>query len=253
MDDGSANSGNTLYEQGYYPPAPLTGLPPAGTTVTAVTAPDHHYTLAPDYTGSNVALIDTANASANLTPALPARFARLSFLTSAGHGPVTNRCIVQHLDGSSETNHFVSPDWFDSAPAALSVHGRVKLSQKLVDSLDGNGPSLFAADLSLVNTRSPVTNLVVSYAGGGLNSHAVIFAASGTDVSAPPLVAAKLWVGGSPDAGWMIYATAPGRLQSTTALDGDRTVWKDEGQITTAVRINPAQSERTRFYRVVSP
>src|SRR5262249_28559055 len=41
VDDGSANSGNALYEAGYYPPAPLTGLPPAGTTVTATTAPDH--------------------------------------------------------------------------------------------------------------------------------------------------------------------------------------------------------------------
>jgi hypothetical protein len=253
VDDGSANSGNTLYEQGYYPPAPLTGLPSAGTTITAANARDHRYALAPNYTGNNVALVDAVHPSANLTPASPARYARLSFLTSAGHGPVTNRCVVQHLDGRSQTNQFVSPDWFDSAPAALSVNGRIKLSQKLVSSLDANGPSLFAADLSLANTSSPVTNLVISYAGGGLNSHAVIFAVGGSDIPAPPVVAARLLISGSPDSGWLIHATAPGRLQSTTAFEGNRTLWKDEGPISTAVRINPAQSEPTRFYRVVSP
>src|SRR5262249_47194484 len=157
--------------------------------------------------------------------------ARLSFLTSAGHGPVTNRCIIQHRDGSSQTNHFVSPDWFDSAPAAFCANGSVKISQKLVDCLDANGPNLFLTDLSLINTSSSLTTRVVSSAGGGLNSHAVIFAISGTDVSTPPIAAAKLSVTGSPDAGWMIHTTTPGRLQSTTALEGDHTVWQEEGQI----------------------
>ena len=253
MDDGSANSGNTLYEQGYYPPAPTTGLPPAGATITAAAAPDHRYTLAPSYTNYNVVLVDESNPTANITPVVPGRFARLSFLTSAGHGPVTNRCIVQHQDGSSETNRFIAPDWFDSAPGAVPANGRVKLSQRLVDILNVNGPSLFAADLNLVNTSSPVTNLVVSYAGGGLNSHAVIFALSGSDVSAPPVVAAKLSVSSSPDGGWLIYSTSPGRLQFTSALQGDHTVWKDEGQISTALRINSAPTEPARFYRVVSP
>jgi len=253
MDDGSANAGHTFYEQGYYSPAPVTGLPAAGTTITSVTAPDHKYTLPPSYTAPNGILIDGGNPTASITPALPARFARLSFLTSAGNGPVTNRCIVQHRDGSSETNRFVSPDWFDTAPPALSVHGRVRLNHKLVDSLDANGPSLFSADVSLANTTSPVTNLVVNYAGSPLNSHAVIFAVSGTDVSAPPVVAAKLSVSGSPDMGWMIHATAPGRLQSTTALEGNRTVWKDEGQIFSTFKISSGPGDPAKFYRLVSP
>ena len=253
MDDGSANSGSTFYEQGYYPPAPTTGLPPAGATIAAVSAPDHRYTLAPSYTNNNVVLIDRTKPTANLMPVAPARYARLSFLTSAAQGPATNRCIVQHSDGTSETNNFVVPDWFDTAPRAFGASGRVMLNRRLVDSLKVNGPNLFAADLALVNTVSPVTNLVVSFAQGGLNSHVVIFAVSGSGTPQPPVTAARLSVCSAVGGGWLISSTAPGRLQSTAILQGDRTMWKDEGQITTNVRVNPGPNEPAKFYRVASP
>jgi hypothetical protein len=252
MDDGPANSGNTWYEQGYYPPFPATGLPPAGATIISASAPDHRYTLAPSYTNYNVILVDAINSKANITPVTAARFARLSFLASAGHGPVTNQCIVQHLDGSSETNRFIAPDWFDTRSRAFTASGTVQLSRRLVGSLSMNGPSLFAADFDLVNTTSPITNLVVTYAGGGLNSHAVIFAVSGSDVSAPPVTAATLSLHADAN-GWVLGSSSPGRLQSTTVLDGDRTIWKEEGQISATVTVNPTPTEPARFYRVVSP
>lgn len=253
MDDGAANSGNTVYEQGYYPPAPLTGLPPAGATITAANAPDHHFTLASSYTSNNAVLVDAINATASLKPVAPPRCARLSFLLAAARGPVTNRCVIQHLDGTAETNRFVAPDWFDTAACAFAINGSVKLTRRFVDTRQANGPSLFAADVNLANTASPITNLVVSYAGGGLDAHATIFAVSGSDAGSPPVQPGRLTVERATDGAWVIHSTSPGRLQSTTKLEGARTVWKEEGQISTTARLNPALADAPKFYRVVSP
>ncbi|HTL55158.1 MAG TPA: hypothetical protein VL361_05735 [Candidatus Limnocylindrales bacterium] len=251
VEDGTANSGHTWYEQGYYPPAPETGLPAAGANISSVSALDHHYRFAASYTNNNGIMIDAENPNATILPSSPAHYAMLSFLTAAGHGPVTNRCIVQHHDGTSETNSFVSPDWLDVGPCVFAANGRVKLNRRLVDNL--NSPRLFAADISLANQISQVTNLVLNFIGGGLNSHAVIFAVSGSDVSTPPVTAARLSIIGTPGGGWLINSTAPGRLQSTGTLEGNRTVWRDEGRITTSVRTIPGLTESSRFYRVVSP
>src|SRR5262249_25168032 len=90
-EDGTANSGNTWYEQGYYTPAAATGLPAAGARITSGADPDHHYQLAASYTNNNAVLIDAENPSATILPLSPAPYAALSFLTAAGHGPVTNR------------------------------------------------------------------------------------------------------------------------------------------------------------------
>ena len=253
LDDGAANSGNTLYEQGYYPPAPLTGLPPAGSTITAANAPDHRFLLAPSYTSNNAVLVDAIHTTASLRPVLPPRCARLSFLTAAARGPVTNRCIIQHLDGTAETNRFVAPDWLDSTDFALGVGGSVKLTRRLVETRAANGPFLFAADVNLVNTASPITNLVVNFAGAGPDAHAAILAVSGSDASSPPAQPGRLTLERSTDGAWVIHSTSSGRLQSTTKLEGARTVWKEEGQISTTTRLNPAGTEVSIFYRVVSP
>ena len=253
MDDGAANAGNTWYERGYYSPAPETGLPPAGTTLVSASAPDHKFTLAASYAGKNVILIDAMNSIANIKPAAPVRVAQLALLTAAGHGPVTNQCVVQHLDGSSQTNRFIAPDWLDSGASAFSANGRIKLSQRLVSTLQANAPSLFSTDIPVVNTVSPMTNLLVSYIGGGLNSHAAIFAVSGSDAAAPPVQPASLSLRPSGDGEWILGSSAPGRLQSTTLLNGGRTVWKDEGQISTTFRIRPAATQTAQYYRVVSP
>jgi len=175
----------------------------------------------------------------------------LSFLTASGHGPVTTRCIVEHQDGTSETNLFVSLDWLADEPCAYEANGRVKLSRRLIDTL--SRPRLFSADISLANQESAVTNLTLNFVAGGLNSHAVIFAVSGLDVLTPPVAAAKLLISPTQGGGWIIRSTVPGRLQSTERLEVNGTIWREEGRITTSLGINPLPTETIRFYRVVSP
>jgi hypothetical protein len=254
MDDGEANMGNTWYEAGYYPPAPTTGLPAAGSWITSETSPDHRFALAESFTSNNVVLLDAARPDAALIPTEAARYSALSFLTSAGHGPVTNRCVVNHADGTSETNAIISPDWLDARPMAFCGNGRVKIGKRLVDKINANNPRLFAVDCKLNNITSPVTNILMSFIGGGLNSHAAIFAVSGAGNSEPPTGRrARLLITPGNAGTWIISSTEPGRLQSTTELKGFETVWTDEGAISGAVTIPQVVKQPVKFYRVMSP
>jgi hypothetical protein len=146
---------------------------------------------------------------------------------------------------------FIARDWLDAASYAWAANGRVQLNRRLVDTV--NNPRLFAVDFPLANHISPVTNLVVTFAGGGLNSHAMIFALSGSSSTAPPIVAARLTFSALDGGGWLVSSTAPGRLQSSTNLDAAGAFWIDEGQITTGFRLESNVTEPVRFYRVVSP
>jgi hypothetical protein len=251
MEDGEANAGNTWYEAGYYPPAPTSGLPAPGSLITSETAPDHQFRLAASFTDNNAVVLDTEKSRANLTPVTQEHYSALSFLTSAGHGPVTNRCVVSHADGTAQTNTFVSPDWLDSAPMALCGNGRVKVGKRLVDNVNADYPRLFAVDFDLKNTVSPITNLLVGFLGGGLYSHSAIFAVSGMDHPVqPPAQQAFLSISSAGPGNWIISSSAPGELQSTDVLKGSDTLWSIEGPITISVTIT--QTQQTRFYRVVS-
>src|SRR5437867_885641 len=53
MDGGVANTGYSWYERGYYLANLASGLPPAGTIFTSVSAPDHQFLMPPSYVGSN--------------------------------------------------------------------------------------------------------------------------------------------------------------------------------------------------------
>lgn len=254
MEDGTGNAGNTWFERGYYPPSPECGLPPAGSEITSPTAPDHRYILAPSYSSNNVVLLDAANTDATMTLAIPERFSALSFLASAGHGPVTNRCIVGYANGTKETNFIVVPDWFDTSPAALCGSGRVKLNRRLVDSLNSDSPKAYSVDLNLGNASIPVKDVWLTFAGGPLNSHAAILALSGADPSKPPVIKpATLFIKSGPGGGLAISSTGAGRLQSTTQLKGEGTLWNEEGTIseTTTIIVNPA--EAAKFFRVTNP
>jgi hypothetical protein len=140
MDTGITNTLNTWYEQGYQPNAPLTGLPPAGTTMTNVSAPDHLYTLAPSYTSNNVLLLTAGSPTGTLTPASPAIEHGLSFLCAAGNGPVTVNYSVRHSSGYVESNSFVVEDWFSYSPVAFFANGRVDISAKTVKSVNASNP-----------------------------------------------------------------------------------------------------------------
>ncbi len=179
MDTGTNNTQNTWYEAGYVPWAPTTGLPAAGSTLTNLSAPDHLYILASSYAGNNAALLSSNTPTATLTLASPTRFPGLSFLTAAGNGPATIGCLIHHSDGSTESNYFTSPDWVAWAPTAFSGNGRVNVSSATIPSLITNNPKLYAADITLANTISPVTSIGLTFAGGSASANAAIFAVSG--------------------------------------------------------------------------
>jgi predicted alpha-1,6-mannanase (GH76 family) len=179
MDTGTNNTANTWYESGYVPTAPATGLPHPGSTITNVSAPDHRYVLAPSFTANNAVLLFSNGPSASLTPVAPASFPALSFLGAAGNGPVTVGCLIRHANGTSESNYFSLADWFYKSPVAYTAAGRVSLSSKTVTSLNSVNPRLCAADITLANSVSAVTNLILSWQGGNSGGSAVIFAVSG--------------------------------------------------------------------------
>ncbi len=179
MENGTNNINKTWYEMGYVSAAPATGLPHPGSTITNLTAPDHVYALPSSYTANNAILLSSNTPTASLTLAAPASYPALSFLTAAGHGPVTIGCTIRHANGTSESKSFSSPDWFTKAPIAFIANGRVNVSSAFVDTVNGNNPRLYAADITLANTTSPVTNIVLTFQSGAANANAVIFALSG--------------------------------------------------------------------------
>ncbi len=186
MDGGTNNTGSTFYETGYASPAPDTGLPPAGSIVTNLSAPDHLYQLAPSYTANNAIRIDAALPAATLTPMAPVSVAGLSFLTAAGNGPVTLNYLVRHADGGTDSGSFTSPDWFNESPVAVVANGRVDVDSRTVNALYSGDPRLYAADIPLTHTTSPVTSIQLNFASGGAGAHAAVFAVSG-GTSALPL------------------------------------------------------------------
>jgi len=185
MDAGTNNNQNTWYEAGYVSTAPATGLPDAGSTLTNLSAPDHRYLLPPSYVANNAVLLSSNTPSASITFSSPAAFPALSFLTAAGHGPVTIGCSVKHANGLTENNSFSAPDWFTKSPIAFVANGRVNVSTRSVDNINAGNPRLYAADIPLVYTTSPITNVILTFQSGATSAAAVVFAISGGSSTMP--------------------------------------------------------------------
>ncbi len=179
MDAGTANTGNSWYEQGYDAAAPTTGLPTAGSTFVSAALPSHRYTMPPSYTANNAAFIDASH-GATLTPVTPAAFSGLSLLTSAGNGPVIIDYTVHHADASTDTGSLNSQDWFGNNPVALIANGRVDVVSGALDNVNNNNPRLYVADISLGNRSSPVTSIDLSWDAANTGTGAAaVFALSG--------------------------------------------------------------------------
>lgn len=165
--------------------------------------------------------------------------------------------MVTRADGTYETNTFVSPDWLEGAPVALSANGRIKVSWKLVDSqnLNQGTPALYSVDMNLRDSASPVTGLLLSFVGGPVSAHAAIFAVSGADLAVQPPVTQPAMLSIKPGAGgaWVLHTSVPGKLQSAAALKGPDTIWNEEGPIASSLTLSPSTKDPARFYRVVSP
>jgi hypothetical protein len=186
MDGGTNNTGNTWYEQGYYPAFPASGLPPAGSLITSLAQPDHHYRMPATYSGPNAVFVDYAHPEAHLTPVNPQPYSALSFLSATANNNVTNEVVIQYADGTSETNRFVSRDWFNNDPYAFTARGRVNLNTRTINNDPGHtttpNPRLYEAQFALQNTVSPVTNIVLRFLGAvnPTTGRMVVLAVSGT-------------------------------------------------------------------------
>jgi hypothetical protein len=199
MDGGTTNTGNTWYEQGYLPNFPNSGLPHPGTTNASLSLPDHFYAMPASYKANDVIYVDASHRNANLTPITPSFYSGLSFLSSDANGMVTNQCVVQYSDGSSETNQFVSQDWFNNSPYAFTSQGRVLLDNRTINSDPGQNPvppnapypRLFEAEFGLNPPGlATVTNLAVQFLGAAnpTAGRMVILAVSGTSVLVPVII-----------------------------------------------------------------
>jgi hypothetical protein len=183
LDAGTGNTGYTWYERGNSGAsfAINTGVPPAGSTFVSESASDHSYQMAPDYRANDAILIDSTVTSDTITLNSPAAFSALSFLESSGGGGVTINYTVHHADSTTETGNFTTTDWFGGGSQALTVNGRVDVSnvyQYWNWSTYSGVPKIFGADISLTDTSSPVTSIDLSYSSGG--GHACILALSGS-------------------------------------------------------------------------
>src|SRR6266851_1629510 len=124
MDSGTANNSTSWYEQGYNTTNLTSGLPPAGSTFTHQSAPNHQYTMAPSYSANNAVMLDSTLTSATLTLITPASYTQLSFLESGGHNGVTFNYTVHHQNGTTDTGSGSIPDWFNGASPAFTANGR---------------------------------------------------------------------------------------------------------------------------------
>jgi len=194
MDGGTNNTANTWYERGYYRNMPNSGLPPAGSTIDSLAQPDHHYTMPASYAANNCIFVDPAHPSANLTIASPATYSAISFLSATANGTVTNQAIMQYADGTSETNTFLSRDWFGNTPVAYYANGRVNLDNRSLNTDPGratapSNPRLYEAQFALGNTGSAVTNVILTYLNPtNSTGRAYIFAVSATAGAVPAII-----------------------------------------------------------------
>jgi predicted alpha-1,6-mannanase (GH76 family) len=238
MDAGTGNTGTSWYEQGYDTAAPSTGLPTAGSTLTNPVSPDHIYTLAPSWTGNNVAMVNS-NHSANLVPGASSPFSALSFLASAGHGPAAVDYRVMHADGTQEAGTFTAPDWFNNAPVVFYAQGRVDVVAGTFNSVNNNEERLYAEDITLTNIGSQVTNISLSWdTNNGSGSLAAIFALSG--VAVPPVT-----LGIASSNGQVILTWPFGQLLQATNINGP---WASDYWVSSPYQVPAVNS--SLFYRV---
>ena len=207
MDQGTNNGGNTWFEKGWIKngAAAPSGLPAAGSTFASLQAANRIYQMPATYTGPNSVLIDTNHQVANITPASPATYSAFAMLTAGASigaaNTMTNLCILQHLDGTSETNLFFGYDWFNTAaPPAFIANGRMHTFYSSGVSLFGSPqqPRLFETIFTVNNSSSPVTNIQVQFKfAGGSSWTTYVLAVSASAGAVPPILGITLVNGAS--------------------------------------------------------
>jgi hypothetical protein len=228
VDAGVGNTDFTWYEQGVYSPAPLTGLPAAGQTLTNAAAADHVYRFAPSYAENNTILIDTTTAPAEVpvtvTFANPITASGLSFLGSSGGGAVTIAYTLHHNNGTTQAGTFIVPDWFNATPVAYTVNGRIHAKNGSFQAINSNNPRIYGVDIAVNNTGVPITSIDLSVASGG--GHAAIMAISSSAGAIKPIfdlqpISTNVLEGGTIELASFVSGTAPITLRWQTGTNGN--------------------------------
>ena len=241
VDAGTNNTANTWFEQGFDLLNPGNGLPPANTVFTAQDNANYSFRTPPTYAGPNGILIDTVVTSGTFTLTTPAAYNKLSFLGSGGNGGDVIGVKVNHLDGSFEVGSFGCPDWFGGNGIAFTANGRCQNPQTFTTETDGGGnPRIYFRDITLTNTTSSVTSIVLSYVSGGGNSHNDILGVSGATTPGGP-VAPIAVTGYTYDFVVEAAAAHPGRVVSQKIVDSTN-VWA------TTVTLDSDLDTGTTFY-----
>lgn len=206
VDQGTNNGANTWMEMGFDPANPMNGLPAPGTvitppfgdvvlggganTVTGVNSGNpgvvnYSFKMPPSYKEPNGILIygDGVKglATGTFTLATPAPYAKLSFAGAGGNGGCVVGVATRHADGTSETNQFGCPDWFNGTSNVLYIaNERVASSVNMTTGNANSGnPRIYFRDIPLSNTTSPVTSIDLFYVSGPSGSRNDILAVSG--------------------------------------------------------------------------
>jgi hypothetical protein len=197
--DATNNTGNSWYEQGYnindgqpgsYVSPTLnftaTGIPHPSQLITNSTG-DHIYQMPPDYTVNNAVYISSFVTNAMITLTTPTAYSGLSFLGSAGSGPVPVFCIITHSTGVSETNILSISDWYSSSATPVwDANGRVAVDTAQFSSVASGNPQLFENDVRLTDTTDPITTITLINTNNSGGGRFAILALSGAAGALPP-------------------------------------------------------------------
>lgn len=187
VDQGTNNGANTWFEVGYDTVNPGNGLPAAGSVFIAQDNANYSFRAPPTYVGPNGILIDTVVTSGTFTLTTPAAYNLLSFIGSGGNGGDVIAVRVNHQDGSFEVGSFGCPDWFGGTGIAFTAGGRCQSPVTFTTETDGANPRIYFRDITLTNTTSPVTSILLSYQSGNANSHNDVLGVSGATTPGGPV------------------------------------------------------------------
>ena len=202
MERGTNLWGRVYFEKGFGGQNNY-GMPPAGTTFTNA-AGDHAFTLAPSYTAANAMAVCSNGwgpPGGSFVITAPRAISTLALLGASTWGPKYVDVTVHHQDGTSETSPQVPiPDWFNSNgtipgtyPAVLALVAAAGFETDNSGFDTGNTANyrLFAIDIPIGNTVSPVTRVDLAYntdlnVGNSPSGVTFIFGLAGSPVY-PPL------------------------------------------------------------------
>lgn len=196
MDNGTnieVDPGSTWFEQGYDVSNATFGLPPSGSTFVSEANAADTYQMG-IYSNNSAILIDPSHLSANITPATPAAYNGLAFLTAGGNigggNIMSNTCVVQHQNGVNETNWLFGYDWFDTAApqfTAYSANERLFVGALYLNNASP-APYLSESFVNVTNS-SPITNIIVGYGlAPSTTANTAIFAVSGSTATWGPII-----------------------------------------------------------------